>query len=559
MNRSNEESGRAPAHAAADLQAEVDSPTWQAARTQMADLRARMGDGELSDETANGLARLWSVSVRTVWRRVHAFRRDNSVRAFLSRRRGPSAGVSRLVPVAEEIVTQAARDWWRKTENATIAEIYPTVVGECKARATAAPSRATVARRIANLRSDPSNFAGEVAATLRERTRLVKHSYVVERALAVVQIDHTVADVFIVDPVSRDCIGRPTLTVAIDVATPSVMGICLGLEAPSALLVALCLEHSVFPKDLWLANIGAAVEWPMHGQPSALHTDNGREFHSAGFRRGCDLNGIDTIYRPPGTPRFGGHIERLIGTLMRRVRLLPGNTFSDLLRAPPSRAEARAALTLADLGGFLVEDIARYHAKSHRALGMSPRQAWHRAWAKSPVTPKVPENPARFRCDFLPLRRRVVGREGIELFNLKYSAECLATEVALGKLRVVRFDPRDISRVYLEHEGRHPMVVPLRDASLPPMSMWEWNALRRQRPSLSQLPDAEIVRKELMAPESTAGTAPKRSLRARRRAARAAAWREVQAIAELPAPDTTMEPTLTSTDNSGSFAWEVLE
>lgn len=73
------------------MQAEADLPRWQAARTQAADLRARLGDGELSEEAAQDLAKLWNISLRTVCRRVHAFRRDGSVRAFLSRRRGPSA------------------------------------------------------------------------------------------------------------------------------------------------------------------------------------------------------------------------------------------------------------------------------------------------------------------------------------------------------------------------------------------------------------------------------------------------------------------------------------
>jgi putative transposase len=265
------------------------------------------------------------------------------------------------------------------------------------------------------LRADPANFVGEAAGALRERRRLVKASYTVEQPLEVVQIDHTVADVFIIDPTSRQCIGRPTMTVAIDVATRSVLGMCLSLEAPSALLVALCLEHAVLPKDDWLASIGVQSNWPMHGQMRSLHCDNGREFHSAGFRRGCDLNGIDTIYRPPATPRFGGHVERLIGTLMRHVHLLPGSSYSDFLGRRPSRAESRAALTLADLRGFLVEDLARYHARTHRGLGTSPRAAWERAWSsgKSTGVPRVPADPLRFRCDFLPVRRRIVNRRAI--------------------------------------------------------------------------------------------------------------------------------------------------
>ena len=176
----------------------------------------------------------------------------------------------------------------------------------------------------------------------------VKSSYDVERKRSTSSRSfHTVADVFLVDPASRQPIGRPTLTVAIDVATRSVLGICLSLEAPSSLLVALCLEHAVFPKEVWLGTMGATVEWPMYGRMRALHSDNGKEFHSSAFRRGCDLNRIEVIYRPPATPRFGGHVERLIGTLMRRVRLLPGTSYSDLLGRRPRRAELQsAALTL---------------------------------------------------------------------------------------------------------------------------------------------------------------------------------------------------------------------
>ena len=543
---------------ARDASEDIESPAWQIARSRVADLKALLGDGELTADLSKSLSERWGISVRTVWRRVMAFRSEGSVRAFLPRHRGAELGVTRLEPVAEEIIALSARTWWRQTANATIAEIYPSIVGECRARQINPPSRATVARRLSALKTDPTQFTGEVAAALRERTRLVKASYRVELPLAVVQVDHTVADVFIVDPVSRQCIGRLILTVAIDVATRCVMGICLGLEAPSSLLVALCLEHAVFPKADWLAHIGVAADWPMLGLPAALHCDNGREFHSAAFRRGCDLNGIDTIYRPPATPRFGGHVERLIGTLMRRVRLLPGSSFLDILGARPSNAEARAALTLTDLGGFLVEDIARYHAKVHRTLGMSPRQAWSTAWSRAKTSPRIPEHRERFRLEFLPLQRRVVGREGIELFGLKYSCQDLACEVRSSLLRVVRFDPRDLSRVYLERDGKEPLMVPLRDARFPPMSVWEWNALRRGQADLAARADGEGVRAALLRPDNLRAEASQTGMRKRRRAARAVAWREVQAIAALPAPDTTLETTLTS-ESAGSFAWEVLE
>jgi putative transposase len=538
------------------MEPDIESPEWRVAREHAADVRELVGDGEVSKAILDTLVTRWGLSRATVWRRLQRYRQDGNLRAFLDRPRGVRPEVKRLPNTVEDIVSTAARGWWKQTENATIAEILPTVIDECAARQIPPPSRATVARRLARLRSDPSNFVGEAAATLRERTRLVKSSYTVTESLAVVQIDHTVADVFIIDPISRQCIGRPTLTVAIDVATRSVLGFCLSLEAPSALLVALCLEHAVFPKTDWLASIGVEAEWPQHGWMKALHSDNGKEFHSAAFRRGCDLNGIDTLYRPPATPRFGGHIERLIGTLMRRVRLLPGSSYSDLLKARPSGAEARAALTMADLRGFLTEDIARYHNAKHRALGMSPQRAWLQTWSQG--SPRVPEDRDRFRCEFYPLRRRVVGREGIELFNLKYSDETLAPEVALGVQRVVRFDPRDLSRVYLERKDQVPLPVPLRDRKFPALSLWEWAALQGQQRELVGRGSLERIGPALSTPLVPSLPAPT-ALRSHRRAARAAAWREVQALAALPAPDVALTSTLSSDDVSGTFAWEVLE
>jgi len=47
------------------------------------------------------------------------------------------------------------------------------------------------------------------------------------------------------------------------------------------------------------------------------------------FKRGCEDAGIKIVWRPPAVPRFGGHIERLIGTQMGSLHLLPGTTFSN--------------------------------------------------------------------------------------------------------------------------------------------------------------------------------------------------------------------------------------
>ncbi len=59
----------------------------------------------------------------------------------------------------------------------------------------------------------------------------------------VLQIDHTPVDVIVVDKETRRSIGRPWLTLAIDVATRMVAGFHVSLWAPSALSVSLTLSQ----------------------------------------------------------------------------------------------------------------------------------------------------------------------------------------------------------------------------------------------------------------------------------------------------------------------------
>jgi putative transposase len=60
----------------------------------------------------------------------------------------------------------------------------------------------------------------------------------------------------------------------------------------------------------------------MCGLPSVLRADNGKDFRSDALRRGCREHGIELDFRAIATPHFGGHIERLIGSVMGRIHLL---------------------------------------------------------------------------------------------------------------------------------------------------------------------------------------------------------------------------------------------
>ena len=71
-----------------------------------------------------------------------------------------------------------------------------------------------------------------------------------------------------------------------------------------------------------------------------------------------------------GEPRFGGHIERLIGTQMGRLHLLPGTTFSNEQELGEYDSKRHAALTLRELERYIALDIVgSYHQSIHGTLG----------------------------------------------------------------------------------------------------------------------------------------------------------------------------------------------
>jgi putative transposase len=205
-------------------------------------------------------------------------------------------------------------------------------------------------------------------------------TFAVENALDVMQIDRTQVDLHVVDETFRRPIGRPWIAVATDVATRMVSGFRLTLDEPSELSVALCMAHAKLPKAAWLAERRIDAEWPVWGARRRVHSDNGADFKGEALRRGCEDDGIGIDFRPPGRAHFGGHIERLIGTLMQRIHTLPGTSYSNPRERGDYLSEASACLTLKELEYWLaIEICVHYHVGIHETLGTSPLVAWETA------------------------------------------------------------------------------------------------------------------------------------------------------------------------------------
>jgi putative transposase len=311
----------------------------------------------------------------------------------------------------------------------------------------------------------------------------------------------------------------------------------VSLDAPSILSVAMVLAHAVLPKDNWLAERSLDVSWPIAGIPDLLHLDNGPEFDSASLIRGAQEYGIEIEHRPVMKPHFGGHIERLIGTVMGAVHLLPGTTFSNSTEKGDYPSESAALLTLSELERWLTLQIAGvYHHSVHSALHCPPIDAWQDGLARRSNAPRLPSDHEQFFRDFLPGELRLVRRDGIRLFNIHYWDNVLTALSAHSKRKfVVKYDPRNLSRIYFQDREGAYWPIPYRDLRLPPISLWEHreamkalkakgrkdineklifdsiveqrNILERSRKTLRQRRDAErSKRAEKQPPVSVAGT-----------------------------------------------------
>lgn len=311
---------------------------------------------------------------------------------------------------------------------------------------------------------------------LLRATEPVPGTFSASRPLEMVQIDHTQVDVIVVDEQDRQSIKRPWITLAVDVATRMVTGFYLSLDPPSRLSIGLCLLHAVYDKTAWLAEHGIDAPWPVAGLPEALHVDNGADFRSRAFVRACQEEGIQIKWRPPGKPHYGGHVERLIGTQMGAVHLLPGTTFSNPSERGEYKSSQEAVMTVRELERWIAWEIAgRYHQRIHSSLKRSPIAVWHDSERLQHF--RLPTDRMKFWVSFLPEDQRMLRRDGIHFGGIRYWSDALAADLGRVKGKVlIKYDPRDLSRIFVRRPSGRFVEARYRDLNWPAITQSEHRA-----------------------------------------------------------------------------------
>ena len=434
----------------------------------------------------------------TLYRWLQQYRRSGRLSTLVPAKRGVRSGQHRLDPDVEAVISTTIDEVYLSPQKRSVSYTYHEVARRCRNAGLKAPDARTLRRRIQAL-SDKETLRGREGETaVRDKYAPIQGAFPdANWPLAVVQIDHTPVDLILVDDVYRRPVGRPWITLAIDVFSRMVAGFYVSFDPPGAAAVGLCLAHAILPKDTWLAQYEIATPWPVWGVMSTVHADNGKEFRGSMLRKACQEYGINLHWRPVRRPHFGGHIERLLGTLNHEIHNLPGSTFSNPQARGTYDSDKHAAMTLSEFERWLSITIVEvYHQRLHHELGTTPLRRYEEGVFGTAESPGrgLPDrllDERQLRLDLMPYAERTVQPHGITLDEIQYYDAILrpwinATDPSEGRSRrkrkfIIRRDPRDISRVYFyDPQLKQYFEIPYRNTAHPPISVWELREARRR-------------------------------------------------------------------------------
>ncbi len=158
----------------------------------------------------------------------------------------------------------------------------------------------------------------------------------------VIQMDHTELDIWLVDALTKQPMGRPWLTLGADTFSRSLWGFFLSFDSPSsetvtsAIINGLTIKEKLLEWRLFEAQKKddgfepSQYKWLCAGFPGTIQVDNSQEFGANNVLNFCIKNNITLEFPPVKLPNYGGYIESTWNTINTAIlnAKLPGRIFS---------------------------------------------------------------------------------------------------------------------------------------------------------------------------------------------------------------------------------------
>ncbi|MDQ8708324.1 DDE-type integrase/transposase/recombinase [Streptomyces sp. LHD-70] len=328
-----------------------------------------------------------------------------------------------------------------------------------------------------------------------------------------VQIDTTRLDVLAL--YEDGSLGRPELTIAVDVATRAILAAVLCPGGTQAVDAALLLAEMAVPhpaRPTWPDVLHFAHNALLPGErllslderlegaaarpvvvPETVVVDRGKVFVSRAFTGACEALGISVQAAPPFAPTAKGIVERTFGSINTLFcQHLPGYTGSDVTRRGKDVAR-EACYSVAQLQDLLDEWLVHWHHRPHEGLrhpvlpktALSPNQMWAALVSVAGHIP-VPLSGADY-LELLPVRWQAITEHGIRLHHRTYDHDLLGphrgkkSEVAArGGKWEVHTNPHDVRQIWVRLPDHGLTEIPWihRDHSHQPFNDRTWKYLQ---------------------------------------------------------------------------------
>ncbi len=426
------------------------------------------------------------------WIKIYEQTQDKSSLVPNTSNRGKKG--SRLDSRVDKVINEVLEDLFLNKQRYSFKRIYNKIYTSCKHLKLEPPHENTVRNRIEKL----------------DEKTVVKKRYGYKKAqeqfgnydgefpegnypLEFVQIDHTPLDIIVVDSIYRRPLGRPYLTLAIDVYSRMIVGMYISLQEPGYFNVSQCLFSIFTQKDNLLRKYGIDADWNIFGIPRIIGVDNGSDLVSSDMQRVCDEYGITLMKRPVARPQFGAHIERVFGTINSEIHNLPGTTNSNIVEKGDYKSDKEAMYTLEELTKWLIKYIVTiYHKEYHSGILTTPEKKYIQGIMgddENPgigFLPPIVDNLEEVKISLLPTHFRTIQKDGISLDGITYYSDVLRHWIGRkdsnGKAITykIKRDPLNIQKIYFyDSELKEYFEIPYRKIYAPVMTLWDLYAVKQ--------------------------------------------------------------------------------
>jgi len=429
-------------------------------------------------------------------------------------------------PETEDLIQKIIKEKYLTNIQPSKMGAYLFLKLDCEKNGINTPSYNTFRRRIQEISKKELTLMRKGRKVLRDEFKLLNGKYPFgSHPLDIVEFDHSQLDIILIDRIDREPIGRPWLTIAIDVYSRMIYGYYLSFDHPSLIAVGMTLLNGILPKEE-ITNRFETIKspWPICGVPKRILLDNAMEFRSGGLFNFCKLYDIEMIFNPVRKPDTKPHVERIFKTINYAIRdnLIEGYVIPLVeKRKTQYDPEKKAELTIEDFEQWLIHWIVDfYHLKIHTGLKekegieINPLVRYEQGIADSSgITigmPEIPIDTDQLLFDLLPFKQRILSRSGIRIFGMEYNASIIAQLRATQKSNVekyiVKYDPRDIREIYLWVDSLEQYYnIPLKEVYFSqlkinpddpldsPISLKELELVKKNRMKFSKISQLELI------------------------------------------------------------------